>query len=1241
MAETTQTTFSGLRAEGLGAKEPQDAAEVALNVDFHRQMIEPRAGREVILGHNRPVGNPKPFPSGGIRLDGSRTWVQVVPGFESHLVNFAVGIIWRFDPRMWDWPNAQQGDLITAIYRTGGNHQPQFQIYVLRTGANLELWAAARMSGAGWVTTTAAIILAGGEGTVYRVVGYILRDYPNAGDTELGLRLYEDGSTTIAPGNEQIRQFIGDTHAGLGIDTRWALGAYGWDEPEAPTAYFYQKEELQGAIADFVYFGGELGAVGDALDDDKWLWDDPWPEGSNLDEMPKIRITMDKASSWVLEDTGVTPLAGTPAVAWVHPRPVLECHPTAKPARFVFPALSKGTTMAPPEVDALEQHALTIALDFRFPAWLGVGINNQDVAILASGDGWYLSLYHTAGGNFIVRLYTVASGGFVAIASLPAAGTLVANTSYSCAVAFDRRVGAVQAAYLWLDFGGWLAPVFTAIIHDSAVGVTDKQVNFGGFPTVGQYTKCVAILERMAVGLSPADPSAAPAGTTFDEFVDDMLSDEPRAPVCTAFIPYVDRTRYGHDDANISDAFTNTHEVLEINDWLGREEVVRCVPTEMTHSSQIDFFRARHPQKIRGAASYETDEGLFRIALMTDSAVMYWQPDTNVQTYPIEASAQHCYDAEVPVVAQSFRRRVFFFGSSSTRQKFTGDRSCAIGIERPFLFDIDVTEIAKLEGEEEAPILLGQHWFKVSLYNSRNGQESNLSNAIPYTVVADASGLLLKMNIGYRDGDDFDEVGIWRLHLTEGQYHLETRVRRSSWPGRESAGWLAYLSYLTIDNRVVVRMSQASLAAQPYEVFDNNPPPSSLVGCFHQDRLYLVPRDQPELVVWSKRHLVESFPSTQFARIGERAGDEIRALASSPVGLLVFTRRQTHLIARGSEDDPVPEVISIEAGCVSPATIAQSDRALMWLSERGVEGLIDGGIQLVARPIRNVFDDFTLEDMRTAKAAHWRRKNQYWIVIGSKLLTFDFDRGQWSEGVIGLSWIGSMPLSADGREDLCSGWWAYFLRQDDTSRVDGLYYVGLTTLSEEESIPNTSWYHLPAPLADHIYSVSVQGPVGLDDLPNYFFAAFDTHIYMGPELIIPICIDRRNDPTSNTYYFAEPFVPLAPDQFYLYRWVPCFYRSHLISAEGIETQKRIKSCRLHWDPESDEDPQPRVNVLPDGYAPGTGVSFYRPIGQRDEWTNEITWRMLCRAWKLTWSHWGVHWPAHSHVEWLYDLRRKV
>lgn len=117
----------------------------------------------------------------------------------------------------------------------------------------------------------------------------------------------------------------------------------------------------------------------------------------------------------------------------------------------------------------------------------------------------------------------------------------------------------------------------------------------------------------------------------------------------------------------------------------------------------------------------------------------------------------------------------------------------------------------------------------------------------------------------------------------------------------------------------------------------------------------------------------------------------ITGLYQIGTALLIFKRNSTNYLEGFGHRTLTLEAgargMSRSVGCLGFRTIAPlGDDAVVWLSDRGVEGFSGGGrIQLLSRPVHGLIDsidrDVILSDDGVPVGAYWQERDEYWLAV--------------------------------------------------------------------------------------------------------------------------------------------------------------------------------------------------------------------------------------------------------------------
>ena len=142
-------------------------------------------------------------------------------------------------------------------------------------------------------------------------------------------------------------------------------------------------------------------------------------------------------------------------------------------------------------------------------------------------------------------------------------------------------------------------------------------------------------------------------------------------------------------------------------------------------------------------------------------------------------------------------------------------------------------------------------------------------------------------------------------------------------------------------------------------------------------------KDQPGLLRPSLPGRWGTFPAdTEF--YPDPSGGEITGLASTPRGLLAFTRTSTYLIENSGEDTFTTSPLSADIGCVAPSSIATlGDGTTIWLGTNGFYSYNGTNIQNISESIDKTLRRTTKGRLEQAAAAYDVNSREYrcWVSL--------------------------------------------------------------------------------------------------------------------------------------------------------------------------------------------------------------------------------------------------------------------
>jgi len=194
-------------------------------------------------------------------------------------------------------------------------------------------------------------------------------------------------------------------------------------------------------------------------------------------------------------------------------------------------------------------------------------------------------------------------------------------------------------------------------------------------------------------------------------------------------------------------------------------------------------------------------------------------------------------------------------------------------------------------------------------------------------------------------------------------------------------------------------------------ILGNDGPPAAEILDVRQDRILIVPSEDPEVVWYSKikkDRVGNEFSGLLTKRIA--TGGPIRALATLDEKEIIFKEFEIHAFSGPGPNDlglgsafTESYLISSDVGCVDRASVVKFDKGLMFKSSKGIY-LLDRGLQAsyIGAPVED-WNQYTV-----VKGYLVKEKNQIrFLLSNNEILNFDYLVGQWSVSTLdGLTPVG-------------------------------------------------------------------------------------------------------------------------------------------------------------------------------------------------------------------------------------------
>jgi hypothetical protein len=263
-------------------------------------------------------------------------------------------------------------------------------------------------------------------------------------------------------------------------------------------------------------------------------------------------------------------------------------------------------------------------------------------------------------------------------------------------------------------------------------------------------------------------------------------------------------------------------------------------------------------------------------------------------TFTTIASAQSVFTAGVRVAAAEYQDFIFVCNGNVNPYKYDGTNFTRHGVAAPASVP---TATSSATGS-----LTGAYRYKVTYVNS-NLVESDPTAASNQITAASATITLSDIPIAATS------AGVSSRNIY-----------------RTIASGTTFLRVATIANNTATTYVDSILDSGlgTTAPTDNGVPPKFNTIVYHADRLFCNDAANPSFLWYSEIAAAETFPSTNFLRIGDATGDIIRALSVYNNSVLVFCDNSIWLVYMPDSDPNNWSVIRIKGqyGCRSPHAIA-------------------------------------------------------------------------------------------------------------------------------------------------------------------------------------------------------------------------------------------------------------------------------------------------------------------------------
>jgi len=265
-------------------------------------------------------------------------------------------------------------------------------------------------------------------------------------------------------------------------------------------------------------------------------------------------------------------------------------------------------------------------------------------------------------------------------------------------------------------------------------------------------------------------------------------------------------------------------------------------------------------------------------------------------------------------------------------------------------------------------------------------------------------------------------ISIFREY-TDGLYH---KIHQSALTDNDTAAAYTLINDDTLD------ISGNEILYVTGGILEDYGPPETRIGVVRQNRMFIVPEEDRELI-WYSKEKVEGL-GIQFSPFLTRrisAGGEIMALAELDEKIIVFKRSEIHAF---SGDGPNPTgagqqftdtfQVTSDVGCFFRQSVIKTDAGLLFQSEKGIHILTRGlEVVYIGAPVE-AYNGVAV--MKASDTQRYNRQVRFLMYDGS-MLVYDHSVQQWATFTNALWTTGFLQDAA-----VWDGDWCYL---DNTGKV--------------------------------------------------------------------------------------------------------------------------------------------------------------------------------------------------------------
>lgn len=303
--------------------------------------------------------------------------------------------------------------------------------------------------------------------------------------------------------------------------------------------------------------------------------------------------------------------------------------------------------------------------------------------------------------------------------------------------------------------------------------------------------------------------------------------------------------------------------------------------------------------------------------------------------------------------------------------------------------------------------------------------------------------------VPYLHDGDWTKLGKVRIKLYRAYSGVYYLVRDTIYANDVTAAYVAITDSSNID------ISANQILYTDGGILENIGPPAAKHSCIYNNRTLLVPQDDPENIWFSKEKAFGigiEFSDLLTKRVV--TGGPIVALGSLDDKAIVFKERQIRAFS-GSGPNSLGQsgafsqdiLITSDVGCRDPESIVQTDKGLMFMSDKGIY-LLTRGLEVgyIGAPVE-AYNSNTVLDARLVASKNQAR----FLMDNNTWLVYDYLLNQWT------TWPATALTIYDATD-----WDGDYVFWEQTGKImkEGVNFIDQTalfTVNQYDLVIETAW----------------------------------------------------------------------------------------------------------------------------------------------------------------------------------------